>query len=217
MLTCPLLKGTDAPRKILCLGAHCDDIEIGCGGALLRLIRELPSVSIWWITLSSTPDRKVEAERAAAAFIEGTSDSNIMIHSFRDGFFPYIGGEIKLVFEELKSLIAPDIIFTHYGGDAHQDHRLVSELTWNTYRDHLIFEYEIPKYDGDLGSPNAFFELSRADCEGKIDYLMKYYSSQRAKGWFTEDTFWGLLRLRGIEARATSGYAEAFYSRKLVI
>jgi LmbE family N-acetylglucosaminyl deacetylase len=217
VLKAVLPQGSDVSTKILCLGAHCDDIEIGCGGALLRLISELPSVSIWWITLSSTPDRKKEAERAAAAFIEGTSDSNIMIHSFRDGFFPYIGGEIKLVFEELKSLVAPDIIFTHYGGDAHQDHRVVSELTWNTYRDHLILEYEIPKYDGDLGSPNVFFELSRADCEGKIDYLMKYYGSQRAKSWFTNDTFWGLLRLRGIEARATSGYAEAFYSRKLVI
>jgi LmbE family N-acetylglucosaminyl deacetylase len=217
MLRLSLTNGPATPKRILCLGAHCDDIEIGCGGTLLRLIKELPSVSVSWVTFSSTADRKIETEESAAAFLAGAAETSVVVHSFRDGFFPYRGSEIKAVFEELKLAVEPDLILTHYGHDAHQDHRVISELTWNTYRDHLILEYEIPKYDGDLGSPNFFVDLSRAHCTRKVQALMRVYGSQRSKAWFTEETFWGVLRLRGVEARADSGFAEGFYCRKVVV
>jgi LmbE family N-acetylglucosaminyl deacetylase len=181
------------------------------------MIREFPSVRVWWVTLSSSETRKREAEAAAAAFLSGAEHAEIVIHGFRDGFFPFLGLEIKEAFEDMKQVVAPDIVFTHYRSDAHQDHRLVSDLTWNTFRNHLILEYEIPKYDGDLGSPNFFVELARPDCERKIDHLMACYETQRDKGWFSTETFWGLLRLRGIEAASESGFAEGFYCRKLVV
>ena len=117
----------------------------------------------------------------------------------------------------LKGDVSPDLILTHWHGDAHQDHRLVSELTWNTFRDHLVIEYEIPKYDGDLGRPNVFVPLERPVCEEKLNLLFAAFESQRAKRWFDRDTFLGLMRLRGMESNSPSGYAEGFHARKLVV
>ncbi len=203
-------------RRILCLGAHSDDIEIGCGGTLLKLIEQNPHLSIDWVVFSATAARAQEARASAQAFLSGVTEKQIMIHSFRDGFFPYEGAAIKNDFEELKQVSAPDLIFTHYRQDLHQDHRMINELTWNTFRDHLILEYEIPKYDGDLGNPNCFFHLDRVTCQRKVDYLLTYFQTQSNKHWFTGETFQAILRLRGIESKAPDLYAEAFYGRKLV-
>jgi len=153
---------------------------------------------------------------SAESFLADAQHKNIVVQSFRDGFFPYVGGAIKEFFEDLKRTVAPDVIFTHYRHDLHQDHRLVSELTWNTYRDHLILEYEIVKYDGDIGTPNVFVHLDEATCLKKIKLLMDCFQSQRDKDWFTPDTFMSLMRIRGIESRAPEKYAEAFYCRKVV-
>jgi len=203
-------------RRILCLGAHCDDIEIGCGGTILRLIRENPSLEFYWVVFSSTPQRKREAHEAARMFLGASVRSRVVIRNFRDGYFPFQGTRLKDSFEALKKSFSPDLIFTHYRKDFHQDHRLVSELTWNTFRKHLILEYEIPKYDGDLGKPNLFVRLRDSLCQQKIEYLLKAFQSQNGKHWFTEDAFRAILRVRGIECNASVRYAEAFYSRKLV-
>ncbi len=205
-----------APKSILFLGAHCDDIEIGCGATILRLARQYPEISIYWVVFSSNEERAKEASSAAKTFLNGV-ESKVIIRSFRNGYFPWVGDEIKTYFETLKTLTDPDVIFTHYRKDLHQDHRIIGELTWNTFRDHLILEYEIPKYDGGLGAPNVFFPVGRKDVQKKIDILMKYYSSQHNKVWFTEDTFRGLMRIRGIESNADEGFSEAFYCSKLVI
>ena len=207
----------DAPRAILCLGAHSDDIEIGCGGALLRLTQNYPDLTVYWVVLSASAERATEAEASAAAFLQHAGRAEVRINQFQDGFFPYIGGEIKGYFERLKQEINPDWIFTHCGHDRHQDHRVVTELTWNTFRDHLILEYEIPKYDGDLQAPNFFIHLDAATCQQKVDYLMQYFATQTNRYWFTPETFQGLMRVRGVEARAPGGYAEGFYCRKVVI
>lgn len=201
--------------RILCLGAHSDDIEIGCGGALLRLMREYPGLSVHWVVLSSDAQREAEARASAEAFLAEIEQKQIVVERFRDGFFPYSGGEIKGYFEQLK-LVQPDLIFTHYRHDLHQDHRVVCDLTWNTFRDHMILEYEIPKYDGDMGVPNVFVPLSRELGQAKVQHLMAHFASQRSKRWFTDDTFLALLRLRGIESGAQDHYAEAFYARKLI-
>jgi len=203
--------------RILCLGAHCDDIEIGCGGTLLRLLQEHPGSHVDWIVFSSTPARRKEAQHAASLFLEQTKFKSIVILKFRDGFFPYDGARIKDEFERLKRLPGPDLIFTHCRHDLHQDHRLIQELTWNTYRGHQILEYEIPKYDGDLGSPNFFVRLSDEVCRKKIQHILNAFSSQAQKHWFTEDLFRGLMRIRGIEAGGQARHAEGFYCRKLVI
>lgn len=203
--------------KVLCLGAHSDDIEIGCGGTVLKLIKGHQHVAFDWVVLSADEKRRKEAEISAAAFLAGAGQMKVVVKTFRDGFFPYVGGEIKEYFEELKRTIDPDVIFTHNQSDLHQDHRLVSELTWNTFRDHLILEYEIPKYDGDLGAPNVFVPLNETVCGTKIRLILKYFKSQAGNRWFTEDTFRAIMRLRGIESNAPAGYAEAFYNRKLVI
>jgi len=203
--------------KVLCLGAHSDDIEIGCGGTVLKLIKGHKRVAFDWVVLSANEKRKKEAEASAAAFLVGAGHRKVVVKKFRDGFFPYTGGEIKEYFEELKRTIDPDLIFTHCRQDLHQDHRLVSELTWNTFRDHLILEYEIPKYDGDLGAPNVFVPLNETVCGTKIRLILKYFKSQAGNRWFTEDTFRAIMRLRGIESNAPAGYAEAFYSRKLIL
>lgn len=203
--------------RILCLGAHCDDIEIGCGGALLRLLQEHPGSHVDWIVFSSTPARRKEAQRAASLFLEHANSRKVSILKFRDGFFPYQGARIKEEFERLKSLPAPDLIFTHCRQDLHQDHRLIQELTWNTYRGHLVLEYEIPKYDGDLGSPNVFINLSEEHCRMKIRHILDAFATQAQKHWFTEDLFHGLMRIRGMEAGGQARHAEAFYCRKLVI
>jgi LmbE family N-acetylglucosaminyl deacetylase len=201
--------------RILCLGAHCDDIEIGCGGTVLRLLRERKDVAVRWVVLSSTPVRAREAETAANLFLRGARRAEVRIESFDDGHFPYQGAEIKAVFEELKREPAPDLIFTHYRDDRHQDHRVVSDTTWQTFRDATILEYEIPKYDGDLGAPNVFVPVDRTIVERKIRYLTRSYATQRVKPWFTAETLRSILSLRAMESRAPR-YAEAFYGRKLV-
>ncbi len=203
--------------RVLCLGAHGDDIEIGSGGTILRLLEEYDNVEIYWVVFGASGQRAVEAEKSANLFLANVKQKTIIIKQFRDGFFPYSGGEIKTFFEELKAGISPDIIFTHYRHDLHQDHRLVSDLTWNTWRDHLILEYEIIKYDGDLGVPNFFVELNTAQCDRKIELLMECFNSQQNKDWFNRDTFLAMLRIRGIECRASSKLAEGFYCRKAVL
>jgi len=204
------------PVSVLCLGAHSDDIEIGCGGTLLHLKRILPRLRFYWVVFSAAEPRGQEAAKAAELFTAGC-DKEIVLKDLRDGFLPYSGGEVKDFFEEMKSRVNPDLIFTHWHGDAHQDHRLLAELTWNTFRDHLILEYEIPKYDGDLGRPNLFVQLKAPLYEHKVDHLLEAFESQRAKPWFDRETFLGLMRIRGMECNAPSGYAEAFHGRKLVL
>jgi LmbE family N-acetylglucosaminyl deacetylase len=204
-----------ADSTILLLGAHCDDIEIGCGATVRRLVEAHPDACFQWIVFSSNEERAAEARRAAGEFLRGAERVNVEVESFRDGFLPYEGGRVKDHFEALKRRIRPDVVFTHYRHDAHQDHRLLCELTWNTFRDHLILEYEVPKFDGDLGSPNVFVDAPEAAVADKIRILEECYGSQHGRTWFDERTFRALLRLRGIEANAPSGLAEAFYGRKL--
>jgi LmbE family N-acetylglucosaminyl deacetylase len=203
------------PLQILCLGAHSDDIEIGCGGTILRLIESQPSTRIDWVVFSANASRRREALRSAGLFLKGTGSKNITVRSYRDGFFPYAGMKIKQDFERLKKRINPDLVFTHYRHDLHQDHRLLNELTWNTFRDHLILEYEIPKYDGDLGSPNVFSPLEASTCRKKAAFLQQAFRTQASKQWFSNDTFLALMRLRGVEANSPTGFAEAFYARKV--
>jgi LmbE family N-acetylglucosaminyl deacetylase len=204
------------PLHILCLGAHSDDIEIGCGGTILHLLAHARCFKVTWVVFSSGRVRKREAEASAALFLAKAQKSEVIVKSFQDGFFPYRGAEIKEFLEQLKKRRSPDLIFTHYRHDRHQDHRTISDLTWNTWRDHLIFEYEIPKYDGDLGSPNSFVPLSAQICESKIKNICDIFQSQSNKNWLTPDTFQAMLRLRGIECGAPDKYAEAFYCRKLI-
>jgi LmbE family N-acetylglucosaminyl deacetylase len=201
--------------SVLCLGAHADDIEIGCGGTVLHWARQNPDLAFHWVVFSASGDRRSEAERSARGFLESSKKPHVDLHSFQDGFFPSQHSEIKQTFEQLKKSVAPDVILTHYGADRHQDHRVVSELTWNTFRHHLILEYEIPKYDGDLGQPNVFVALDETICEQKIDLLYEHFPTQAGKTWFDRDTFRGLMRLRGVECAAPERFAEAFYGRKL--
>jgi LmbE family N-acetylglucosaminyl deacetylase len=201
--------------NVLCLGAHSDDIEIGCGGTILRLAKQFPNCVFHWVVFGAQGTRATEARRGASLFA-GNAVRGPLLKEFRDGFMPFAGAEVKAAFEELKS-VSPDLVFTPNRGDAHQDHRLIGELAWNTFRDHLILEYEIPKYDGDLGQPAVFVPLESDLCEKKVRYIMEAFESQREKRWFREDTFLSLMRLRGMECNAESGYAEAFYCRKLVI
>jgi len=202
-------------RQVLCLGAHADDIEIGCGGTVLRLVALYPNADFHWVVFSAAGIRKEEAESSAGRFLRDAGSKTIEVRSFRDGFFPYVGADIKEFFEGLKKSVDPDLVFTHYGHDLHQDHRLLSELTWNTFRDHMILEYEIPKYDGGLGSPNLFVKLTQDERRRKIDLLLAEFPSQAANKWFNEATFDALLRLRGVESNSPSGYAEGYYCRKL--
>ena len=201
-------------KTILCLGAHCDDIEIGCGGAMLRLAREFPDVEVYWAVFGSDVIRAREAQDSASKFLRTIQHKTVVINEFKNSFFPYCGAQIKERFEQLKGEVTPDIIFTHYREDLHQDHKIVSELTWNTFRDNLILEYEIPKYDGDLGRPNLFVPLAEEEWQLKIDNILESFESQKDKHWFTRETFQSIMRLRGIESNAPSGYAEAFFCRK---
>jgi len=216
MLELDLGSSTDKFGSILCLGAHCDDIEIGCGGTMLRWVKEHPNLSVTWGVLSSNTVREQEARTSAERFLASAGQSKIIIKTFRNGYFPYAGAEIKDFFEQLKAEVSPDVVLTHYRDDRHQDHRQVSDLTWNTFRDHFILEYEIPKYDGDLGVPNFFVPLEQSVCEEKIAFMLDCFPSQAGKQWFSRETFLALMRLRGVEANARDGYAEAFYCRKAV-
>lgn len=209
-------QGTSALNRILCLGAHSDDIEIGCGGTILKLMETYPTLTVCWVVFSGTGKRKEEAIASAETFLKKAGERKIIVKDFRDGFFPYMGVEIKEYFEQLKREISPDLIFTHYRHDLHQDHQLISKLTWNTFRNHLILEYEIPKYDGDLGNPNVFVHLSESICQQKFENLMTHFATQANKHWFNEGTFSAILTLRGIESNAPDKYAESFYCRKLV-
>jgi len=215
MLTMKLQERKQAGYKILCLGAHSDDIEIGCGGTLLKLLEQYQPITVYWVVFSAEARREAEAYRSATALLTEASAKAVMVKRFRDGFFPFIGAEIKECFEELKKSYDPDLIFTHYRGDLHQDHRCVAERTAETFRDHLILEYEIPKYDGDPGTPNVYIHLPEKLCRKKVDHILEHFASQRSRQWFEAETFWSLMRLRGMEANANSRYAEAFYCRKL--
>jgi len=208
------------PLRVLCLGAHCDDIEIGCGGAVLRLVETFPEVACDWIVFSSNSERRQEASRSAAAFLEGIQESGrtIAVESFRESYFPWVGAEIKDYFQErLAARPCPDLIFTHCRDDRHQDHRTISDLTWNAFRDHMILEYEIPKYDGDLTTPNLYVALGETTVERKVRLLLEHFPSQRSRRWFDADTFKGLMRLRGVESNAPERFAEAFHCRKAVL
>lgn len=217
MLKFNLSKKKDSSLKVLCLGAHSDDIEIGCGGTILRLLEEVKKVEVTWIVFSANKRRTEEVNKSAKLFLAHASKKDIVIKHFRESFFPYIGSDIKDYFEEIKSEIIPDIIFTHYRHDFHQDHRVIAELTWNTFRDHLILEYEIIKYDGDLGVPNFFVHLSEEKCKKKIENIMECFETQKKRDWFTPDAFFSILRIRGVESKAPEKYAEGFYCRKVII
>ena len=206
-----------SPRHVLCLGAHCDDLEIGCAGTILKLTEGPDPPAVTWVVFTSDARREAEALESAEVLLRRASAARIIIHKFRDGFLPYEGSIVKENFEELKAAVSPDLILTHYRNDLHQDHRLISELTWNTFRDHLIFEYEIPKYDGDLGTPNVFVPLNEPIVRRKIEAIITGFRSQAGKRWFDGETFRAVLRLRGMECNASDNYAEAFYCRKLVV
>ncbi|MES2978710.1 MAG: PIG-L deacetylase family protein [Pseudomonadota bacterium] len=212
MLPLPLCA---SPLRVLCLGAHADDIEIGCGGTLLHLLATRPDVHITWVVFSSAGVREQEARNGASFFLQGAVSHELILPMFPDGYFPHHGGEIKQSFEQLKQKTDPHLVFTHFRDDRHQDHRIISDLTWNTWRRHMILEYEIPKYDGDMGRPNCFVPLDADTCLRKARYILEAFVSERDKGWMSEDTFLALLRLRGIECAAR--YAEAFYCRKFVL
>lgn len=216
MLGLVLNKVQSTTLSILCLGAHSDDIEIGCYGTICRLLTEFPNSNITWIVFGAYEARAREANESAESLLKLVEEKKILIRAFQDGYFPYNGAEIKGFFEELKKELSPDLIFTHYRNDLHQDHRLINELTWNTFRDHLILEYEIPKFDGDLGAPNFFVHLDERMCLSKIEHIGKHFKSQESRQWFSGDTFKAIMRLRGIESNAPEKFAEAFYSRKII-
>lgn len=200
---------------VLCLGAHSDDIEIGAGATLLNMIDRGVRLEVQWCVLSGAGEREREARSSAEDFLSSAGSAKIEVMSFQDGFFPEQGDAIKGWFETLKRRVNPDLIFTHRRDDAHQDHRQVSRLTWNTFRDHCILEYEVPKWDGDLGRPNLYVPLSAHSLRRKVELLISHFGSQRSKHWFDTETFLGLARLRGMECRAPERYAEAFFTRKL--
>jgi LmbE family N-acetylglucosaminyl deacetylase len=205
----------DGPLRLLCLGAHADDIEIGCGGTVLRLLEEHPGSAVDWVVFNGEGERRREAEASAADFLAASAARRVAVHRFRDGFFPWEGAAIKERFEQLKAESEPNLVLTHWKGDAHQDHRTIAELTWNTWRDHLILEYEVPKMEGDLGNPSLFVPLSAAHVARKLELLARHFGTQRSKSWFSEETFRGLLRLRGVNAG--SEWAEGFYLRRAVV
>jgi LmbE family N-acetylglucosaminyl deacetylase len=216
MLKLNLLWQKKSPT-ILCLGAHSDDIEIGCGGTILRLLKEVTEAQIYWLVFSAKGNRAKEAHESATSFLSKTKSMTIDIQDFRDSYFPFVGAEIKEYFEKLKDNFNPDIVFTHYHNDAHQDHRLISNLTWNTYRDHFILEYEIPKYDGDLVTPNIYAHIDVPDVDKKISFICAFFKSQKENSWFSQENFRSIMRIRGIESNSQSGYAEAFHCRKAIL
>jgi len=211
----PLHIGRDdgAPPTLLCLGAHADDIEIGAGGTILDLVEHHPGMRVHWVVLSATAERAAEARRSAGEFLAGAQPC-VEVHDLRDGLFPADYARLKAIVEDLKA-VEPDIILTHYRQDAHQDHRTVAEATYSTFRRPLILEYEIPKYDLDLGNPTLFVPLSQRQAQAKVGALMTHFASQQARRWFTPETFYALMRLRGLHAAAPSGFAEAFYGARV--
>lgn len=211
------LDAHDRPLRVLCLGAHSDDLEIGCGGIILEWLARYAQVEVTWVVLSAIGPRADEARRSATALLRTASRKTLVLRNFKDGYLPAQFEAAKALFEELKASEAPDVILTHRLEDRHQDHRQVAELTWQTWRDHLILEYEIPKYEGDLGQPNLFVPLSARIAQRKVAHLMRHFGSQRSRSWFDPKTFLGLMQLRGIECRASSGYAEALHVRKAVL
>jgi len=211
------LAGPGDRLSVLCLGAHSDDIEIGAGGLLLNLMARGIELDVTWCVLSAAGMRETEARRSAADFLAQAARATIEVKTFRDAYFPDEAGAIKAYLEELKTRVAPDLIITHRRDDGHQDHREINRLTWNTFRNHFILEYEIPKWDGDLGQPNVYMPISARELQRKIDLLTTHFGSQRSKDWFDAEVFRGLARIRGMECRAPDGYAEAFFARKLAI
>ena len=216
MRSLSLFAGGVPPRRVLAVGCHADDVEIGCGGTLLALTREHPEIEVTWVVLGADGDRAAEARTSAEGFLAHAVRTEIVLHGFRDAYMPYYGESVKDACAELKR-VDPDLVFTHTRADLHQDHRLASELTWNTFRDHLVLEYEIPKVDGDLGTPNLFVPVSKELAEEKVERLVDAFATQRDKHWFDADVFLGLMRIRGMECRSPSGYAEAFFARKIPV
>lgn len=210
------LRRGDGALPVLALGAHSDDIEIGCGGTLLTLQERQP-LDVTWVVFGAAGERGDEARASAERFLEGAAASRVVVEGYEDAFFPYQGERIKRRFEALKSELRPELVLTHTRADLHQDHRLICELTWNTFRNHLVLEYEVPKWDGDLGAPNVFVPLEEPVVERKVELLLECFPTQAGKPWFTADLFRSLLRLRGMECVSPSGLAEAFYGRKLVL
>jgi len=209
--------GPAKPLRLLCLGAHSDDIEIGCGGTILKLLEAYPGSSVTWVVFAANELREAEARGSAAEFLASAAQSNVVVHQFKESYFPHQGSEIKDRFEELKRSPTPDVVLSHHRHDVHQDHRTIAELTWNTFRNHLILEYEIPKYEGDLGHPNLYVPLSVAQSARKVELLLKHFTSQAGRGWFRPDTFRGIMSIRGIECNAPDGQAEAYHLRKAVL
>jgi len=209
--------GDGAPlRRVLAIGCHSDDIEIGCGGTLLGLTRSRPDVDVTWVVLGAEGARAAEARTSAEDFLSGAASSEIFVHGFKDAYMPYYGESVKEAFEDLKQ-IQPDLVLTHTRDDLHQDHRLACELTWNTFRDHLILEYEVPKWDGDLGRPNLYVPLTEDVVADKLELVLRHFPTQAGKHWYDDETFRGLMRLRGLECAAPSRYAEAFYAPKVML
>lgn len=216
MLALTLAASSNSALEILCIGAHCDDIEIGCGGTVIALQRRYPRCKVHLLVLTSTPARRAEAAAAAKALIGVSARGEMRICEFPDGLLPAHLPEVKAEFERMKKAINPDLVLTHHGLDRHQDHSLVSHVTWQTFRDHMIWEYEIPKFDGDLVTPNMYVPLPAALAARKISLCMRAFPSQHAKPWFKAENLEATMRLRGLESRAASGYAEGFHCRKLL-
>jgi LmbE family N-acetylglucosaminyl deacetylase len=206
----------DELHTILCLGAHSDDIEIGCGGTILKLLDEYGPLDVHWVVFGAEGQRTKEAVHSAERFLKSAKNRCVIVKGFRDSYFPYLGRQVKEFMEQVRDGVSPDLIFTHRRDDLHQDHRLVSELTCCAFRDHRILEYEIPKYDADLGRPNLYVPLEEPTCREKIQSIHEAFASQRGKQWFSDDTYWAMLRLRGIECNSPTRFAEAFYGHKLV-
>ena len=209
--------GPAKPLRLLCLGAHSDDIEIGCGGTILKLLEAYPGSSVTWVVFAANELREAEARGSAAEFLASAAQSNVVVHQFKESYFPHQGSEIKDRFEELKRSPTPDVVLSHHRHDVHQDHRTIAELTWNTFRNHLILEYEIPKYEGDLGHPSLYVPLNSAQSARKVELLTKHFGSQAGRTWFRPDTFRGIMSIRGIECNAPDGQAEAYHLRKAVL
>jgi len=217
VLSIPLPPNQRGPLKLLCLGAHSDDTENGCGGTILRLAAEVPQLTVRWTVFSSSDVHETEVRDSTAAFLEDVAEKHVEVMGFHDGYFPFQGADIKDRFEALKHEFEPSLALTHFGDDAHQDHRLLAQLTYDTFRDHLLPEYEIPKYDRDIGNPKFFVSLTQTELRRKVEALNRYFASRRSRHWFSDETFMALARLRGIGCNAPEGLAEPFYARKIVI